>query len=144
VEALTSLEEEFRYPGSNTPRKTVTAAPQEDKEPGVLDEMIETLGEPVVFSVNGIDVEFFLIGQLAAALGRSATTLRRWESQGTIPRSGYTKPSKDSRGRRRLYSRAQVEGIIRIYIDEGVWKTGRIKGTEFSARVINLFRELKK
>lgn len=139
-----SLEEEWYYPGSQTPRKTVTAVPEEEYEPGILDEMVESLGEPVVFSVNGIDVEFFLIGQLAAALGRSATTLRRWETQGIIPRSGYTKPSKDPRGKRRLYSRAQVEGIIRIYVDEDVWKTGRIKGTEFSARVLNLFKELKK
>lgn len=139
-----SLEEEWYYPGSTTPRRTVTAAPQEETEPGLLDEAVEALGEPVVFTVNGIDVEFFLIGQLAAALGRSATTLRRWETQGTIPRSGYTKPSTDPRGRRRLYSRAQCEGIIRIYIDEGVWDTGRIKGTEFSARVVELFRSLKK
>jgi MerR-like DNA binding protein len=139
-----SIEEEWYYPGSQTPRKTVTAVPEEEKEPGLLDEAVEALGEPVVFSVNGIDVEFFLIGQLAAALGRSATTLRRWESQGIIPRSGYTKPSKDPRGRRRLYSKEQCRGIIYIYIDEGVWETGRIKGTQFSARVLNLFKELKR
>lgn len=138
-----NLEEEWYYPGSSLSRRTVTP-PLVEEEPGLLDEAVETLGEPVVYSVNGIDVEFFLIGQLAAALGRSATTLRRWETQGIIPRSGYTKPSSDPRGRRRLYSRAQCIGIIRIYIDEGVWDTGRIKGTEFSARVISLFKELVK
>lgn len=138
-----TLEQEWYYPGSSKPRSTVTVAPVED-EPGVREEMVEALGDPVVFSVNGVDVQFFLIGQLATALGRSATTLRRWETQGIIPKSGYTKPSKDPRGKRRLYSRQQCEGIISIYVDEGVWESGRIKGTEFSARVITLFRELRK
>src|ERR1700759_2548461 len=98
------LEEDFLYPGSATPRKTVTDVPvEEEAEPGLFDEAVELLGQSLTFVVNGEDMEFFMIGQVAAALGRSAVTLRRWEAQGIIPRSGYTKPSADPRGKRRLY-----------------------------------------
>lgn len=136
--------EEFYYPGSRTPRKTVTPVTDEgDPEPGLFDVAMDLLGDSVIYTVDGLDVEFFMIGQLAAALGRSATTLRRWESDGIIPKSGYTKPSKDPRGKRRLYSRAQVEGIIKIAIDEGVLLSNRLKGTQFSEKVIALFKDLR-
>lgn len=138
------LGEEFYYPGSRTPRKTVTVVPSEDApEPGAYEAAVALLGEPVVFSVAGIDIEFFYIGQLALALGRSATTLRRWESDGIIPKSGFVKPSKDPRGKRRLYSRAQAQGIVRIAVEEGVLETGKIAGTNFSARVVSLFKGLR-
>lgn len=141
-----SLEEDFFYPGSKTPRQTMPKAlPDGESGPSALEEAIAQLDTPVTFAVAGKDVEFFMIGQLANALGRAPTTLRRWEAQGIIPKSGYTKPSlsRDPRGKRRLYTRAQVEGIIEIAIEEGIMGSGRIQSTDFSSRVIALFRELK-
>jgi hypothetical protein len=141
---LTGELEEFYYPGSSTPRKTVTVVPSSGVAPDDdTDAALSMLGESVSFTVAGVDVEFFYIGQLAAALGRSATTLRRWESDGTIPKSGYIKPSKDPRGRRRLYTRAQAEGIVRLAVEEGLLDTNKIAGTNFSARVEALFKALK-
>lgn len=135
------------YPGSKEKRRTV---PDNSPQSGAVlvspvDEAVELLGDPVVMSVKGRDVEFFYIGQLARALGRSPITLRRWEDNGVIPRSGYTKPSKDPRGKRRLYTRGQCESVIRIAFEEGLLNSKRaILGTKFTERVTSRFKELKR
>lgn len=99
--------------------------------------------------VQGIEVEFFSVGQLAAVLNRRPGTIRMWESEGIIPVSGWTKPGKDRdpRGTRRLWTRAQVEGIWRIAKEEGVLEPGpevHISETQFTDRVYALFRQLRK
>jgi hypothetical protein len=132
---LKSFEDGF-YPGSKERRHE----PQVDDAGDAL-----LLASGVIYLLNGMEIELFTIGQLANVLDRSTTTLRRWESDGTLPKSGYTKPSKDPRGRRRLYSRAQIEGIYEIAKDEGVLENGStLKGTQFANRVLALFKELKK
>ena len=40
---------------------------------------------PLVYVVDGEPKEFFTVGQLAVALGRSAGTVCRWERLGIIP-----------------------------------------------------------
>lgn len=95
--------------------------------------------------VDGIEYEFFAIGDLAAALNRKPVTIRLWESQGLIPlprRSESLYPNK----RHRLYTRPQVEGIARIAEEEGILHEARprIKNTKFAERVLDLFKELKK
>jgi hypothetical protein len=137
---LRSFEDGY-YPGSKQKRPQTGIAGAE-VDPAGQD---LPLASGTVYLLNGRDVELFTIGQLAAVLNRSATTLRRWEADGTLPRSGYTKPSKDPRGRRRLYSRAQIEGIYAIAKDEGVLENGStLKGTQFANRVLALFQELRK
>lgn len=129
------------YPGSRE-RRQVNHAP--DDVPDAPE-----LGTGRMLLVQGIEVEFFGIGGLAAALNRSPVTLRTWEAEGVLPTSGWTKPGKDRdpRGRRRLWTRAQVEGIWRIAREEGVLEPGpriNILKTQFTGRVKALFEQLRK
>lgn len=125
------------YPGS---RHKIPAA---DKVAPV--EASAEWDRPLLRQVNGISVEFYTVGQLAMALGgRKAVTIRLWEREGTLPKSRFAKPSDDPRGRRRLYTRAQVEGLVRIAQEEGMFSTHSkpIKQTRFTERAIMLFKEL--
>lgn len=92
-------------------------------------------------------MEFFTIGQLGKALGnRSSNTLRAWEREGIIPRSPYVKPSATVNGRRRMYSRAMVEGLVKIAREEGILfpdKGKRLSDTKFTVRAVELFNELR-
>lgn len=101
--------------------------------------------KPRTYTVKGVEVEFFTVGQLAAALGRKAVTIRKWEHDGIIPRATFQAPNpkKDDRARRRLYSRAQAEGIVQIAVEEGLMISAtKVSRTRFTERVIDLFREL--
>lgn len=123
------------YPGSKTKRVVHQVTPEPD-EP--MD-----LGTPRVYRVGGTDVEFFTLGQLAAALHRKPVTLRRWESDGVIPTPRFSMPGQDGdpRGRRRLYTRAQVEGIVSIAYQEGLMDNTNkgIRSTKFTEKVVELF-----
>lgn len=129
------------YPGSREVRRV---NPVPDEVPDVPE-----LGSGRMLLVNGLEVEFFTIGQLAAVLNRQPVTIRSWENEGILPASGWTKPGQDgdTRGRRRLWTRAQVEGIWRIAKEEGVLEPGprvNITGTQFTSRVQLLFTQLRK
>jgi hypothetical protein len=126
------------YPGSRERRQTVASAPAS----GVQEDQ---LGKPLILVLRGRDTEFFTIGQVAAAIGRKAGTLRAWENKGVLPTSGYTKPSDDPRGRRRLYTRPQAEGIIRLAKSHNVMDAdSRRPLNAFSRDVIALFAELRR
>jgi hypothetical protein len=128
------------YPGSKRPivrhpNRVESEAPDPDRWDA----------KPKIFPVNGVDTEFFTVGQLALALGgRQPVTIRKWERTGVIPKATFNKPSEDPRGKRRLYSRAQVEGMIRIAEEEGLLRkhSKPITQTNFKERVLALFREL--
>lgn len=100
---------------------------------------------PLVFDVGGKEMEFFTVGQFARALGRRPPTIRQWEREGIIPLATFQIPGKDddARGRRRLYSRAQVEGVVAIAAAEGLFTHRRkpLGQTEFSTKVHDLFRQ---
>jgi len=102
--------------------------------------------KPFEFLVGGVRTEFFSIGHLAKALGdRKPGTIRKWEQEGIIPKSPYTKPSDDPRGRRRMYTRVMVEGMVTIAKEEGVLfphKGVKLSETQFSPRVLSLFQSL--
>lgn len=104
--------------------------------------------KPFIFTVGGVEQEFFSIGQLGKALGnRSSNTLRAWERDGIIPKSPYTKPSATPQGKRRMYTRAMVEGMVQIAKEEGVsfpHKGIRLSDTQFQPRVLKLFQSLLK
>ena len=80
---------------------------------------------------NGIELEMFTIGALAAALGRPVITIRTWIKEGYLPQSPYRLPTKknvngeDHKGRR-LYSRAMVEKAIELFTSAGLIYTKRI------------------
>lgn len=135
AETFTGLE---YYPASKEKRGPRPAEPPEEP----LD-----LGTPWVLDVAGYDVEFFPIGVLAAALNRSAVTIRAWERDGVLPQSwAKSGKDKDPRGRRRLYTRKQIEGIVKIAREEGVLEPHprvNITATDFTRRVTILFKKLR-
>lgn len=103
--------------------------------------------KPRVLNIAGVATEFFSTGQLAEALGdRSPVTIRSWEASGVIPRPKYWAKAADPRGRRRLYTRAQLEGMVRIAAEEGLLdKSSKksIKATLFTERVMQLYKDLE-
>lgn len=127
------------FPGSKTP----LVAPPEPE----TDDADQWDTKPHIFSLRGVETEFFTIGQLAQALGnRQASTIRKWENEGVLPKSMYNKPSHDPRGRRRMYSRAMVEGLMEIAREEGVFwpqKGLRLSQTQFTVKAVSLFKRLQ-
>jgi len=125
------------YPGSREVRQTVPAS----RPPAVEEDL---LGPGTIMTVRGREVEFYTIGQVARAINRRSGTLRTWELNGVIPPSGYVKRGKDQRGDRRLYSRSQAEGIIRLAKECGVMDAdSRRPLHDFKDKVWALFKELK-
>jgi hypothetical protein len=93
--------------------------------------------------VDGKAYEYFTIGHLAMALNRAPVTIRLWEQLGYIPLPERS-DSEYADKRHRLYTRPQVEGIMRIAEEEGILhaKRPRIEQTRFAERVRKLFLEL--
>jgi hypothetical protein len=131
------------YPGSRMQVKNYDRIVIEPPDYGPFD-------KPRVFSVKGTEVEFFTTGILARMLNRESGTVRKWESEGVIPKATFIAPSDDKRGKRRLYTRKQIEGIRSIAHEEGVLEPGAggrwksIRKTDFREKVYNLFTELAK
>lgn len=130
------------FPGSTTPILHQEIRKVQEKAIDDWD------AKPLTFMLGGKETEFFSIGQLGRALGnRSPNTLRAWEREGILPKSPYVKPSQDPRGRRRMYTRQMVEGLVDIARDEGVlWpdKGIRLSDTKFAERAKALFEHLVK
>jgi hypothetical protein len=131
------------YPGSKMKREVNHVKPEtEDTE---ID-----WPKGRILTIQGFEVECFTTGQLASLLGgRSAVTIRTWESEGILPKSGYSLPGKggDVRGRRRYYTRAQVKGLIDIAREEGVLLPGPrifVNRTKFTDRALEYFKDLRK
>jgi len=130
------------YPGSKM--KIQDRAPDPEPEP----EIIWPKGR--VLTISGYEVECFTTGQLAGLLGgRKAVTIRAWEADGILPKSGYYVPGRDGdvRGRRRYFTKTQVEGVLDIAREEGVlYPSTRISisKTRFTERVTELFLDLRK
>ncbi len=139
-----------RYPGSKKLIKTFDKPSLSGT--GFLSASPEyILGEGKKMRVGNEELEFYTIGDLARVLNRRPVTMRKWESEGVIPKAVYILPSKigDKRGVRRLYSRQQIEGLMKVAKEEGVfepsangkWKA--IEGTDFRQRAYDLFLELE-
>ena len=96
---------------------------------------------------NGLPVtiEFFYIGALAKALGRRSVTIRSWIRKGWLPNARYsTRPHQGTRGDAglRLWTRTQIEGIVKIASEEGllgVWHPD-VANTRFTERVFSAYR----
>lgn len=129
------------YPGSKKPivrhpNRTYPEAPDPDRWDV----------KPIIKTVGGVEMEFFTIGHLAQALRRRPVTIRTWERDKIIPNATFRRSSEDPRGVRRLYTRAQVEGLIQIAEEEGLLKGDNrsIRATDFTKRAYELFRSLAK
>lgn len=68
--------------------------------------------------IEGKTIECVTIGVLAAAVGRSARTIRGWERSGLIPPAPFVLPGAQNT-RRRLYPVILVAAIKDIAILEG-------------------------
>ena len=101
--------------------------------------------DPIYKKISGQFREFFAISHMAAALGRSTKTLYKWESLGHFPGATWIYNSESKQGRRRLYTRRQIEGVIAIAYEEGVLSGTKrfISHTQFPARCHELFRQTR-
>ena len=140
------LDEEFEerfFPGSKRRIPAVTNPPK-----AVVEDAWDIA--PIKMRVQGVETEFFSIGMLARGLSRTSRTLREWEALGIIPKARYRAQSKDPQRQRRLYTRAQCEGIIRIAWEEGLMASAKAGGlrraqipNQFTVRVLELFQLLE-
>lgn len=89
--------------------------------------------------INGEIFELYYINDLAYALGRTPQTVRKWEISGVIPKT----PFKDNFGRR-LYTKEQIETIVRIAEECNIKQGYSIANTSFSAKIHKAFAELNK
>lgn len=132
------------YPGST---KAIVRHPNRAEEPRrrATGADPDWDAKPRVYETPDGPTEFFTLGQLARALGRESVTIRKWEREGVIPKAQYQVPGRndDPRGRRRLYTRKQVEGIVRIAEEEGLFANTRkpFAETQFVERVLKLFQQ---
>ena len=129
------------YPGSNERLSEGTS--EGAAKTGSLDPLAD-IGAPTYLRLGGVRTEFFTIGQLGFALNRKPGTIRKLEQEGNIPRPMWRTPAVvDNRMKRRLYTRHQVEGLIRIAEEEGILrdKQKAISKTQFPARARKLFNE---
>lgn len=132
---MSSLDDFF--PGSRTPRSA--PEPAVTGAPSLPDASEGWDANPTIMSLNGVETEFFTIGALAHALNRQVVTIRKWERLGFLPKATY----RTSGGRKdRLYTRAQVEGLVALAVEEKVYDPGiriPIDTTNFPSRAASLF-----
>lgn len=128
------------YPGSRHEIPDRRPEPKPPREPTDWDD------SPLVF--NG--QEFFTIGQLALAIDRSPVTMRAWERDGILPKARFRTANRSPKKAKRLYTRAQCEGIIRIAQEEGLMAPAKAGGLRrapiplsFVHRVRDLFKALE-
>lgn len=95
--------------------------------------------EKIVINYKGKPLELFLAGELAYQLGRTTQTIRRWEIAGILPKAIF----KDVRGRR-LYTREQIDTIVRIAEETKIAQGYPIANTSFSKKVYKALEELNK
>lgn len=128
------------YPGTARP----LGVPHPVVNPG-QGEAVRWDEAPVYKKIQGYYREFFAISHLANALNRSTKTLYKWESLGLFPAATWIYNGESKNGRRRLYTRPQIEGVVAIAYEEGVLSgTQRfLSHTQFPARCQELFRQTR-
>jgi hypothetical protein len=135
-------EPEKDYPGRTRPKlrrvRTVPEPPPTEWDDG-----------PVYYMVGGERQEFFTIRHLAKALDYSQQSIRAWENQGLLPKSPYRSPKprrptiagRNTKGKR-LWTREQIDGILRIAREEGVIVNKKPPTRSFARKVAARFRSL--
>jgi hypothetical protein len=128
------------YPGSSKKIQRNVSSDAQERQP---DTPAWDLKPRRLYELNGIKYEVFSIGDLAVALEKRPVTIRLWETKGFIPTT-MRAPSNHQEKRQRIYSRAQIEGIVRIAQEEGILHQAkpRVEKTNFKEKVLDLFLEL--
>ena len=104
---------------------------------------------PVRYMVSGEVREFYTISHLAAALGYSVQSIRAWEDKGALPRSPFRSPrtakpvagGRSDKGKR-LWTREQIEGIVRLARRHKVILNKKPPTAAFARDVKVLFQQL--
>lgn len=134
--------DEIPLPGGRPRRKTSDERYAEAAEGTTWD------SHPRVYRVGGEDREWFPISALATALDRKVTTIYSWERKGWFPKARVRSQRVDDIQGHRLYSRAFIEGVVKIAKQEGLFnrtKNGKaypIEKTDFPERVAELMQEV--
>lgn len=144
---------EQTYPGSTQPLRRPAAEVAARQEAQAADAWDV---HPIVMPFKGVQTPFFSIGALSVALKRKSNTLREWEEAGHLPTARWRTPGRAPHGSQRLYSRAQVEGLIAIADDEGLFDhfkepdaagkrpvRRKVSETQFGPRAHDLWKKLK-
>lgn len=87
---------------------------------------------------SGRQIELFYIKTLADELGREVQTIRKWEISNIIP-----DPIFKDKNKKRLYTREQIDVIVRAAFDSGLAPGKAISRTTFSKRVHKAMNVLK-
>ncbi|MBD0734087.1 hypothetical protein [Streptomyces sp. CBMA29] len=127
------------YPGTTRPVGPPAARTPEPGDVNGWD------AHPTYQYLQGARREFYGIGHLALAICRSTKTIYKWEARGHFPRATFILNGSSKNGRRRLYTRQQITGVIEIAVDEGIL-TGHqrfIGNTQFPARCAELFQRTR-
>lgn len=128
------------YPGTSKPITARAPQASEDAEEDLF-------AKPRTgYQVNGQPFPCYAIGVLAKALGRQVVTIRLWEREGLLPRTTFSSSRIQGGGKARLYTREQIEGVVRIAKEEGVYERSSrisIRDTDFTERVKALFLDIE-
>jgi len=141
-DSLAERFDDLDYPGR---RKPVNRSAATKPAPGT--EVWDA--RPVRYMVGGEVREFYTISHLAAALGYSVQSIRAWEDKGLLPRSPFRSPrtrkpvagGRSDKGKR-LWTREQVEGIVRLARRHRVILNKRPPTPAFARDVKVLFTQL--
>jgi hypothetical protein len=139
LERFSDLEQP--YPGRRKPVNRERAPVSPDSE--LWD------AKPIMYVVGGEKKPFFLIRHLAMALGYSVQSIRAWESAGLLPNTPYRSPrakgmmagGRSDKGHR-LWTREQIDGILRLAKKHGVILNRTPPTPAFASDVAKLFNEL--
>lgn len=106
--------------------------------------------KPLIMYRGNVETEFFLIGDLARALGKKPVTIRYWEDNHIFPLAtfrteaprGEQVPGKKTQGKR-LYTRAQIEVAVAAARESGVLTDARkADWKKFTTMVVDGWRRL--
>lgn len=129
-EILRAFEGLETVPGSRQPRREPTerAVKQRKKAFGESNGWDEN---PIMKTLNGVEVELFTIGALAQALEKQIVTIRLWEKKGYIPVAPYRLRSKTLNGNKvkgnRVYTRELIEIAIEEFEKRGLIGVARVE-----------------
>jgi hypothetical protein len=117
-----SYEGEF-YPGSKQKRRDLEPEPTVEERP-------EWDVNSYIKVIKGVSTEMFTIEALCLGLSRPAVTIRLWIRKGYIPEAIYRLPARTVNGKaqkgRRLYTREQVEAVLKVFEAHGIRQNVRV------------------
>lgn len=116
-EILRAFEGLDTVPGSRQPRRSDNPKAQQ-KRAQAFGESNGWDENPIVKTLNGVEMELFTVGALATALQKKIVTIRLWEQKGYIPIAPYRLRSKTLNGKKVNGNRVYTRELIEITMEE--------------------------